>query len=68
MENFEKKEKATDMEFALFLIQHINNPCEDPQGNNLRDFYIKEAQKSLDTFQDQETKQVLEDAIKKYSE
>jgi len=68
MENFEKKEKATDMELASFLIQHINNPCEDLQGNNIRDFYIREAKRALDTFQDPQAKQLLENTIKRYSE
>lgn len=67
MENFEGKEKATDMELAFFLIKHINNPCEDLHGNNIRDFYIREAKKALDTTQDLEAKKMLEDIIKKYS-
>ncbi|MDP3900134.1 MAG: hypothetical protein Q8Q23_03585 [bacterium] len=66
MENFEKKEKVTDMELTLFLIKHINNPCEDLHGNNIRYFYIKEAKRALDTIQDLETKKMLEDIIKKY--
>ena len=68
MENFEKKEKATDMEFAVFLIKHINNPCEDLHGNNIRQFYIRKAKKALDTFHDQEAKKLLNDIIQKYSE
>lgn len=68
MKNFEKREKATDMELAEFLIGHIDNPCEDLQGNNIRDFYIREAKKVLDTMQDLEAKKKLEDAINKYSE
>jgi len=67
MKNFEKKEKATDMELVQFLIGHINNPCEDSHGNNLRDFYIKEAKKVLDKIQDLEAKKTLEDIIQKYS-
>lgn len=68
MENFEKKEKATDMELALFLIKHIDNPCEDLHGNNVRDVYMREAKKALDTIQDLEAKKILEDTIQKYSE
>ena len=55
------------MELALFLIQHINNPCEDLQGNNIRNFYIREAKKALDTFQDPEAEQLLKDIIQRYS-
>jgi len=67
MENFERKEKATDMELAFFLIKHIDNPCEDLQGNNIRDFYIREAKKALNTNQDLEAIKLLEDIIQKYS-
>jgi len=66
--NFEKIEQPTDMEFALFLVQHINNPCEDSQGNNRRDFYIREAKKALETIQNPGAKQLLENIIQKYSE
>lgn len=68
MKNFEKKEKATDMESVLFLIEHINNPCEDSHGNNLRGFYIREAKRALDKIQDSAAKKILEDVIQKYSE
>ncbi|MGM0628815.1 MAG: hypothetical protein ACQESA_00095 [Patescibacteria group bacterium] len=68
MENFEKKEKATDMELALFLTEHINDPCEDLEGNNIRDFYIREAERALDEFKDPKAKQLLEDVIQRYSE
>jgi len=56
------------MELALSLIQHIDAPCEDSGGNNIRDFYIREAEKSLDTFQNPEARQLLKDTIEKYSE
>ncbi len=68
MKNPERREKATDMELASFLIKHINDPCEDLQGNNIRDFYIREAKRALDTFQNPKAKQLLEDTIQKYSE
>ncbi|MBI4779579.1 hypothetical protein HY797_03970 [Candidatus Falkowbacteria bacterium] len=64
--NFEIKERATDMEIALFLIKHINQPCEYLPGNNIRDFYIREARKILETTQDQDVKKILEDTIYKY--
>jgi hypothetical protein len=67
MENFERKEEATDLELVLFLIKHIENPCEDPSKNNIREFYIEEAKKALDTIQDPGAKKTLENAIKKYS-
>ena len=43
-------ERITDMEYALALAQHIGNPCGDQQnGTNLREFYIREAQRALPT-------------------
>ena len=69
MEKFESQtEKATDLELALFLIKHIDDPCEDLQGNNIRDFYLREAKRALGTMRDPEAKKKLEDAIRKYSE
>ncbi|MFA6394055.1 MAG: hypothetical protein WCW25_04250 [Patescibacteria group bacterium] len=68
MEKFEEgkvvKERATDMELALFLIKHISNPCEDEHGHNIRDFYIREAERALGEFSDSEARKLLEDAIK----
>lgn len=67
MENSERREEATDAELALFLVKHIDNPCEDPSGKNIRDFYIGEAKKVLGTIQDAGAKKMLEDIIQKYS-
>ncbi len=58
---------ATDLEFVLFLIGHINEPCEDLEGHNTRDFYIREANKVLPTIQNPEAKKMLEEVIQKYS-
>jgi hypothetical protein len=66
IDNFEKKEKATDMELAVFLAYHIDNPCEDLSGNNIRDFYVREAKRVLENFQDAEAKKLLIDVIQKY--
>jgi hypothetical protein len=62
--NFENK--ATDIELAEFLIKHIDNPCEDLSGNNIRGFYLREAKRALDTMQDPEAKALLESAINRY--
>ena len=41
-------EKATDMQLALFLMEHIDNPCVEPYtGHNIRRFYINEARAAL---------------------
>lgn len=67
MEQFHP-EKATDMELALFLIKHITNPCEDASGNNLRNFYLKEARRTVETIQNSGAKQLLEEVIKQYAQ
>jgi hypothetical protein len=63
----EKKEKMTDMELFLSLAGHIKQPCEDLEGNNIRDFYIREAKRVLPTFTNEYAKGLLEDLIKEYS-
>lgn len=65
-EKFGFEKQATDMEFALFLIKHINNPCEDLSGNNVRDVYIREAKRALGTIKNLEAKKLLEDTVHKY--
>ncbi|MFA5413584.1 MAG: hypothetical protein WC348_03535 [Patescibacteria group bacterium] len=67
MENFERKERESDMELALFLIKHIQEPCKDLDGNNIRDFYVREAKKALDDFENPEAKRLLENILKRYS-
>jgi len=62
-----ENEEASDMELAMFLIKHIDDPCEDLHGNNIRGFYIREAQKALNTIHDLDAKTMLEEAIRKYS-
>ncbi|MFC1722780.1 hypothetical protein ACFL0V_01445 [Nanoarchaeota archaeon] len=39
----------TDVEFAIGLADHIRNPCVDLDGNNIRDFYIRQAEKVMDS-------------------
>ena len=68
MKNFENEEKATDLEFALFLIKHIKTPCEDLQGNNLKNFYLREAKRALETMKDEEAKNLLKSIIREHSE
>ncbi len=66
----EKIDKASDMELALFLAKHIDNPCETEiapgRGENIRNFYIKEAEAALVKMVDSEAKNFLELKIKEY--
>jgi len=70
MRENEKKlsDEATDMEYVLFLSRHIENPCEDLHGHNIRDFYIRETRKALASFSSPEAKRMFENVICKYSE
>ena len=58
---------ATDTGIVLKLIEHINEPCTDEAGRNLRDFYIKEAKRVLPTLTNLEAKKTLKEGIQKYS-
>ena len=59
--------EPTDIERAMYFIKHLKNPCEDREGNNLRAFYIGQAQEILSTIKEPSAKKLLEDAIKEYT-
>lgn len=63
-------EKATDMELALFLMMHIDDPCEakvEPEVmENIREFYIKEAEKNVKKMTNISARELLEEKIKEY--
>lgn len=63
-------EKATDMEITDFLSEHIDKPCEvevyPGQVENIRDFYIREAERILPTFVDPEAAKKLQEKINEY--
>lgn len=67
MEKFKPQEQSSDMELTLFLANHIDKPCEDLDGNNIREFYLREAKRAAETFQDPVAKELLESIIRKYS-
>ena len=60
--------KATDMELVLALIPHIEEPCEDLQGNNVRHVYLNEAKKLLPQLKNPFAKEMLAETIKKYEQ
>ena len=62
-----EKKVATDIEIVRFLIKHINEPCETPEGYSVRGTYIREAKSLLLTIKDPEAKSELEEVINKYS-
>jgi len=76
-ESFESKdeiekipEKASDMEVVLFLAGHIDNPCETEvapgEKENIREFYLKEAERALSEMTNEDAKGFLELKIKEY--
>ena len=64
--------KATDMEAVSFFSFHIDNPCEAEvspgEMKNIRDFYIREAEKTLEKMTNPFAIQILEDKIREYKE
>ena len=69
-EHEKSPEAATDAELADFLIEHIDNPCEvevaPGQVENIREFYIKEAERVIPTMVDPEAIDKLKKKIEEY--
>jgi len=63
-------EKASDMELVIELVKHIENPCTDNHGNNLRGVYIREGKRLLEKNEiiNEYAKELLENVIEKYPE
>lgn len=63
-------ENASDMELALFLTGHIDNPCEAEvapgKKENIREFYLKEAKGAILKMTNEYAKRFLELKIKEY--
>ena len=61
---------ATDQEIADLLSTHIDYPCEtelyDSQKVNIREFYIREAERIIKTFTDVNAKNALQAKIDQY--
>jgi len=70
----EPKERASDREIVDFIIKHIDSPCEVNIGeevHNIREFYIREAERFLDEGNKQKIKdpkqiERLKEKIQKY--
>jgi hypothetical protein len=61
------KEPVVEIEDVLSLIKHIENPCCDLQGNNVRHVYIEMAKNILPKIENPEAKKLLESTLEKYS-
>lgn len=68
MENI--PEGATDIEIAILLSEHIDNPCgtEVAPGRveNYRKFYLAQAKKMLSGMTNESAKEMLVDKIREY--
>lgn len=63
----QRQSKQSDMEIALFLIQHIENPPVDPEtGANPRDFYLEETKKVLREITDPNARAILRHMLARY--
>jgi len=63
------EEKITDMGIVLRLISHIENPCSvevEGEKRDIRDFYLKLAEKQIPKLENPYAKEMLNEAINKY--
>ena len=64
--------KATDMQAVMFLIGHIENPCEAEvapgEMRNIRHVYLNDAREFLPRLTNPDAKKMLEETINKYEE
>jgi hypothetical protein len=65
-------ERATDMEIADFLMQHIDKPCEAEvkpgEVENIRQFYLNEAESVLAKFENPFAAELLKEKIDQYKD
>lgn len=63
-------EEVTDMEFLEWISWHIDNPCGPEKGReavlNLRDFYLREAERALARMENPDARRLLELKIEQY--
>ena len=63
-------EGVADMDVALFFTRHIDYPCEAEVQpgvfENIRGFYLREAERLLGTFTDPVAREMLEKKIGQY--
>lgn len=69
METLEQITEVTDIELAMFLMLHIDNPCSMKVGDrtvNLRFFYLSEAKKVLSRLKNPYARNLLQSKINEY--
>lgn len=63
------EDKSSDLETALFLTEHIKNPCEvyvEGKVENIRNFYIREAERILPKMKNNYAADFLRNIIDEY--
>lgn len=60
-------ERASDIIVAIYLAGHIDNPCEDQYGNDLREVYLRIAREAIQDFENPFAKEFLLEKIRTYS-
>ena len=58
----------SDIAVAMGIGFHIDNPCKDIYGNNVRQVYIRLARDTIKGFENPFAKEFLQEKIKKYSD
>ena len=62
---------ASDMTMALFLMQHIDSPCEVQVGpdefRTIRQFYITEAERVMKTMENETAREMLGELLASYT-
>ena len=60
-------EDPTEIEVALFYAAHIENPCVEPiTGKNIREIYLREARRKIESFIDPNAISFLESIMRNY--
>lgn len=70
MKTLERITETTDIETALFLMSHIDNPCSVKVDNrvvNIRDFYIRRAKEVLSRLKNPYARDLLQSKIEEYA-
>ncbi|HOX40842.1 MAG TPA: hypothetical protein PK263_01445 [bacterium] len=70
VEHQSEEPPATDLELAMLLMRHIDNPCDvevaPGRRENIREFYLREAERDMEKMTDPDAKEMLRAKIAEY--